>query len=51
MFCALSQNNQHLEKIKYACYSKLFKELKSDLEILVGQVVSKLWIKTIKILL
>ena len=32
------------------CYSKLPKELKSDGEILVGQAVFKLWIKTVKML-
>ena len=37
---ALSQNNQHfLEKITYTSYSKLFKELKNVIEILVGQAV------------
>ena len=34
----------------YASYSKLFKELKNDFEILVDQVIFKLWIKTIKML-
>ena len=34
----------------YASYSKLFKELKNGIEILVGQAVFKLWIKTIKML-
>ena len=34
----------------YASYSKLFKELKNSIEILVGQAVFKLWIKTIKML-
>ena len=34
----------------YASYSKLSKELKNRIEILVGQVVFKLWIKTVKIL-
>ena len=43
MFCALSQNKQQLfEKIKYASYKKLFKELKNGFEILVGQAVFKL---------
>ena len=37
MFCALSQNNEHLlEKITYESYSKLCKELKNGTEILVG---------------
>ena len=50
MFCALSQNCQHhLEKI-YASYSKLSKELKNGIEILVGQAAFKLWIKTVKML-
>ena len=31
-------------------HSKLFKELKNGIEILVGQAVFKLWIKTVKIL-
>ena len=34
----------------YASYSKLSKELKNGTEILVGQVVFKLWIKTVKII-
>ena len=51
MFCALSQNYQLLfEKRIHASYSKLFKELKNDIEILVGQVVFKIWIKTFKML-
>ena len=29
---------------------KLFKELKNGIEILVGQAISKLWIKTVKML-
>ena len=40
MLCALSQNCQHLFwKIIYASDSKLSKELKNGIEILVGQVV------------
>ena len=35
----------------YACYSKLSTELKNGIEILVGQAVFKLWIKTFKMLL
>ena len=43
MFCALSQNIQQLfEKIDYASYKKLFKELKNGIEILVGQAIFKL---------
>ena len=34
----------------YASYGKLFKELKNGIEILVGQAIFKLWIKTIKML-
>ena len=30
----------------YASYSKVSKELKNGIEILIGQVVFKLWIKT-----
>ena len=45
MFCALSQNYQLLLE-NDASYSKLFKELKNGVEILVGQAVFKLWIKT-----
>ena len=33
-----------------ASYSKLSKELKYGIEILIGQAVFKLWIKTVKIL-
>ena len=51
MFCALSENNQLLEEKKsYASYKKLFKELKNGIEILVGQAVLKLQIKTVKML-
>ena len=43
MFCGLSQNNQHLKNsICYHCYSKLFKELKKGIGILVGQAIFKL---------
>ena len=34
----------------YASYKKLFKELKKGIEILVGQAVFKLKIKTVKML-
>ena len=52
MFCALSQNNQELfEKINHASDKKLFKDFKNGIEILVGQAVSKLQIKTVKMLL
>ena len=40
-----------LKKIMYISYSKLSKELKNYIEILVGQTALKLWIKRIKILL
>ena len=52
MFCALSQNYQHFfgGKILYASYSILSKELKNGIEILVGQVFFKLWIKTVKMM-
>ena len=43
MFCALSQNHYQLfEKMNYASYKKLFKELKTSNGILVGQTVFKL---------
>ena len=46
MFCALSQNYQHLfEKIMYASYSKLSKELKNSIKIMVGQAVLELLIQ------
>ena len=45
MFYVLFQIYQHL-----APYSKLFKELKNDIEILVDQAVFKIWIKTVKML-
>ena len=35
----------------YASYKKLFKELKNGIEILVGQAVFKLYIKTVKVLI
>ena len=51
MLCALSQNNQQLfEKLNYASYKKLFKELKNGIEILVGQAVFKFQIRTDKML-
>ena len=51
MFCALSENNQQLFwKINYASYIQLFKDFKNDTEILVGQVVFKLQIKTVKMM-
>ena len=34
----------------YGSYSKLAKKLKKGIEILVGQVVFKLWIKTVRML-
>ena len=42
MFCALSQNNQHLFKNNMASYCKLFKELKNGIEIQVSQAVFKI---------
>ena len=36
--------------MNYASYSKMLKELKNGIEILVGQAVFRLQIKTIKIL-
>ena len=51
MFCALSKNYQKsFWKMIYACYSKLFKELINGIDILIGQAIFKLWIKTIKML-
>ena len=51
MFCVLSQNiNTFSKKKTRASYSKLFKELKNGIEILVGQAVFKLKIKTVKML-
>ena len=40
--------NNFFEKINYASYKKLFKELKNGIEILVGQLVFKLQIKTVQ---
>ena len=37
-------------KIGYASYKKVFKELENGIEILVGQAVFKLYVKTIKML-
>ena len=48
MFCALSENNQQLLEKKYASYKKMFKELRNGIQILVGQAVFKLQIKTVK---
>ena len=46
MFCALSQNYQHLfEKKIYASYSKLSKEIKNSIKIKVGQAVLELLTK------
>ena len=51
MFCALSQNHQHsFKKIIHSSYSKLPKELRNGIEISKGQVIFKLWIKTVKML-
>ena len=48
MFCALFQNYQpFFEKIIYAPYSKLSKELKNSIKIVPGQAVLELLIKTI----
>ena len=33
-----------------ASYDKLFKEFKNGIEILIGQVLFKLWIKTVKMM-
>ena len=41
MFCALSQNNRHLEKLQMHLNSKLIKELKNEIEVLIGRVVLK----------
>ena len=40
----ISKLSTHFRKIIYGSYSKLSKELKNGIEILVGQVVYKLWI-------
>ena len=47
MFCALSQNYQHLFEIKkkYASYSELYKEVKNSIKSNVGQVVLELLIQ------
>ena len=52
MFCALSQNYQHLvEKYIYMCnLTKILRKTQNGIEILVGQAVFKLWIKTVKIM-
>ena len=44
MFCVLSQSYQHFfwKKIMHESESKLYKELKKGIEILVGQLVFKL---------
>ena len=42
MFCALSQNYQHLEKFYMHLIKKLFKELRNGIEIFLGQAVIKL---------
>ena len=45
MFCLNLKLSKDFWKMIYASYSKLFKELKNGIEILVGQAVLKLWIK------
>ena len=46
MFCALSQNYQHLfEKMIYASYSKLSKKPQNNIKIKVGQGVLELLIQ------
>ena len=47
MFCALSQNYQHLFENFYAAYSKLSKKLKNSIKIQSSQAVLELLIKTI----
>ena len=42
--------NTFFWKMIYAPYSELFQELKYDIDILEGQVVFKLWTKTVKTL-
>ena len=39
-----------LSRTIYESYSKLYKELKNVIQILVGQAVFKLWIKIVKML-
>ena len=46
MFCALSQSYRNLsEKMIYASYSKLSKELKNNIKIKVGQTVLEVLIQ------
>ena len=52
IFCALFKKNEQLfEKLIMYLIKNFFKELKNGIEILVGQVVFKLQIKTVKMLL
>ena len=42
--------NNFFWKINQASYKKLFKEIKNGIEILVGQAIFKLQVKTVKML-
>ena len=49
MFCGLSQNYQHFFQKNNACILKqIVQGTQNGIELLVGQVVFKLWIKTVK---
>ena len=48
MFCTISQNYQHFLKMHLKQIVQGTR--KNGIEILIGQVVPKLWIKTVKIL-
>ena len=50
VLCPISKLSTPFWKILYASYSNLSKELKNGIEILIGPVVFKLWIKIVKIL-
>ena len=48
VLCSISKLSTPSWKIIYVSYDKLSKELKNGIDILVGQAVCKLWIKTFK---
>ena len=48
--CSISNLSTLFGKLKYALHSHLSRELKNGVEILVGQAIFKLWIKTAKVL-
>ena len=47
MFCALSQNYQHLKKNEICILKQIVHELKNGIEILVGRVIIPLYVSSV----